>query len=232
MKNAVRRLLLRWLYGKRALRSPAPGLVVLDSTGHAFLRELDRHDPDNDAVSVADDIEQSPAHPKWRYIVGPNAVDTLSRTPAEILFRVAYVRDLRIIVAHYKPGTDPEIFTRLGYPVVRLSAIITMLSGSYDPALKRVYARVEEDMIRTILENGHTPVVMRYSGSRKTRERFVRIAREYVGVQVVAAVLSDEPDGKRLSLFERRMLSGWSKPTREEGFNNVVDVRELRIQGG
>jgi len=195
------------------------GLVVLDKISAEVISQFRI----NAVVGVTDEsLKARVLLPSFKYIVAPSAVDTLTRTPEEIYNRIAGVSDRAIHLLAYKPGADLRwLRSRDPRVTVVFNEIIKTATGAYYPKFKRLYARIEEDMIRAALENGLSPLVVRFNGTVATRARFIRLAKEYRGVQVHCTVLNG---GQKTGLteHEQRVANSWVMPSVDEGLDRVV----------
>ena len=196
------------------------GLVVLDKISAEVISQFRI----NAVVGVTDEsLKARVLLPSFKYIVAPNAVDTLTRTPEEIYNRIAGVPDRAIHLLAYKPGVDLGKWVSNQDPQVTVvfNEIIKTATGAYYPKFKRLYTRIEEDMIRAALENGLSPRVVRFNGTVATRARFIRLAKEYQGVQVWCDVLNG---GQKMGLtkHEQRVVDSWVMPSVDEGLTNVA----------
>lgn len=220
--NLLKKLATYILFGKKGFEYPAPGLIVKDNISK---RVLEISDYQGYVTSAEDDYPI--ALPIFEYIVAANAVDTTIRTPEEIINRVFYTKKRRhIILGIHKPGIDiSSSLGKLPFPRVSYNNIVRSVSGNFDPSLRRVYTRIEEDTIRAILENGLSPLIVRYNGSVEGRERFFRIAREFKNVGVGAIVFPGEPEKKTLRVFEKKLVENWKNPRRQEGFDFIKEIQ-------
>lgn len=217
LKIKWRKFLLSRIFGKDQIE-PKGGLVLVDRISAKVLTQF----PLDAAVAVTNK-NWGPARihlPDFKFIVGRKAVDTLTRTPEEIFNRIAGVEGRFIRLLCYMPGVDYLKYAEKFAPRVVYNDIIRTLTGAYFPKYKRLYIRAEEDLIRTALDNGLSPTVVRYNGTIATRKRFIRLAAEYENVKVVCIVLPRIKIWKP-SRHEEHIINSWVMPTLEEGFEKV-----------
>lgn len=214
MPKWVQKLLWRMLLDGKALEFPAPGLIVED----AVTKDLDT----GSVFYRVSSNGRGVYFPKFRFLVAPNAVDTAIRTPEEVANRIiSKPRTINLLV--HKPRSEVSEFVRgFGEPVVCYNDIVRAVTPKgFSPHYKRLYVRAEDDLIRAALENGHSPIVVRFGGTKVTRARYIRLAREYYGVSVRVYVFPS-PGEYTPTKFERRVFKSWEDPDVAEGFEDVV----------
>jgi predicted kinase len=136
-----------------------------------------------------------------------------------------------------------------GAVVVNMDSIVKMVLGGrydvYDPNKKDVYRRIEEEAIRAGIESGNEVVVDRTNMDRKTRSRYINIAKSCGSL----VTCYDFGSGKGLfdKLIERRAknqrnvtIRRWEKiishfseiyepPSEDEGIDNILTPPEKYI---
>jgi predicted kinase len=130
-------------------------------------------------------------------------------------------------------------FGKMNHVVVSMDSIQQMISGgiygAYDVAKKPVYQAVEESTIESALQCGLSVFVDRTNMNRKSRKRFINLAKKYTD-----KIICYDFGGGDASCLERRlknphgvpakkwngvfefMRNSWEKPTIEEGFSNII----------